>query len=64
MFRVFCRQFPNHMAASAPLDNRREESGSHIVGGRDTEMGSQMCHLLGAEGNRGPGYTLVTALLV
>lgn len=62
MFVVFCCQFLNHTAASAPLDSRREESGSHTEGGQDTEVGGQMCHLLGEEGYRGPAYTLVTVL--
>jgi hypothetical protein len=53
MFVVFCCQFLNHTAASAPLDSRKEESGSHIESGQDTEVGGRMCHLLGEEGYKG-----------
>lgn len=39
MFGDFCCQFLNQTAASAPLDCRREESGSHVEGGQYTELG-------------------------
>lgn len=54
MFGDFCCQFLNQTAASAPLDCRSGESGSHVEGGQYTSWGwGWTCHLQGAEGCRG-----------
>lgn len=64
MLRVLCRQFLNQTAASAPLDSRREESGSHIKGGQYTEVGGSDVPSTGGRRLQGVLPTLVTALLV